>query len=70
MSRPAHRRPVAPPAGDQQATWTWEAWQAVLLAEKANPSLRPNPAWQCLRMDAYERACLALDAPSNPKAPQ
>ncbi len=39
----------------------WEAHQALLQAEARQPSLRDNPAWQCLRADAYEQFCLAFE---------
>lgn len=38
----------------QRAEQAWEAHSALLRAEAANPALRDNPVWKCLRMDAYE----------------
>lgn len=39
----------------------WEVHQALVKAEAANPALRDNPAWKCLRMDAFEAFCVAFE---------
>jgi len=43
-----------PPAETLQTEDAWQAHRALILAERDNPSLRDNPVWKCLRMDAYE----------------
>lgn len=35
----------------------FEVHQALMFAERALPSLRRNPRWTLLRMDAFEAFC-------------
>jgi hypothetical protein len=46
-----------------QAEAAWEAHQALLRAEREQPSLRFNPAWIVLRADAYAQFEIAFERP-------
>ena len=46
----------------RRADDAFAAHKALLLAENSAPELRKNPAWQCLRADAYENFVLAFEA--------
>ncbi len=45
---------------EKRATEAWEAHQALLLTQAANPALACNPAWTVLRDDAYENFALSF----------
>lgn len=45
---------------EARATLAFEAYQAILKAEKRNAKLRTNPAWVVLRLDALENFTLAF----------
>ncbi|MGJ0236967.1 hypothetical protein ACQEPB_00400 [Novosphingobium fluoreni] len=41
-------------AFEHQLQDAWAAHRGLLMAEQRDPSLRDNPQWKLLRMDAYE----------------
>lgn len=48
----------------ERAEDAWEVHKALLEAELRTPSLKTNPVWRCLRMDAYEAFCMAFEKTS------
>lgn len=45
---------------ERRASEAYQAHVALLDQERRYPSLKGNPAWQCLRADAYENFALAF----------
>lgn len=45
---------------EARATQAYEAHVAMLDQEQRFPKLKDNPAWVCLRADAYENFALAF----------
>lgn len=58
-----HIPPIASPDArfdERRAAQAYEAHVALLDQERRFPQLKNNPAWQCLRADAYESFALAF----------
>ena len=39
---------------DNELLQTWAVHRALIIAESGDETLKQNPRWQLLRMDAYE----------------
>lgn len=45
----------------KRAEDAWAVHSALLEAEHRDPTLRDNPAWRLVRMDAFEAFCMAFE---------